>query len=325
MLAVAVAAAVLASPAARPVLTTYPAPSGAAAAGLLSDRFTVSVQQSQQQHRSATVYASDSATRCSQIPPAHNKGECWCTAGRTQAWAAWWFAGAPVTVTVVSRVGWGGDEAWGEVRLRPQSVARLAPLTRLNETALSFVLPPPRPGSPHAGGYKLSLESAPQLSPPTASPCEGYPRTVAHSLMLFGEPSSLATDPTSGAPVAAVQPGLLYYPPGIHDLGGQLRIPTAVTRVYVAGGAWLRGGFITTPGRSGNGSLVIAGRGVVSGSAQPFLKDPAGFGPCQYNASSWCWSLVNLDQGTGHTVEGLTLHDPPKYFFRSYAADVSVR
>ena len=133
---------------------------------------------------------------------------------------------------------------------------------------------------------------------------------------------------------------------GLHDLKGQqVPLPPNVTRVYIAGGAWVNGGFVTTaPGTA----VTISGRGVISGSAQPFLKDPAGLGPCHYNGS-WCWSLVNMDRGEGHVLEGLVLHDPPKsaqhpihnlllgsalpgstpmglrYYFRSYAAGISVR
>ena len=96
---------------------------------------------------------------------------------------------------------------------------------------------------------------------------------------------------------------------GLHDLKGQqVPLPPNVTRVYIAGGAWVNGGFVTTAPST---AVTVSGRGVISGSAQPFLKDPAGLGPCHYNGS-WCWSLVNMDRGEGHVLEGLVLHDPPK-------------
>ena len=59
-------------------------------------------------------------------------------------------------------------------------------------------------------------------------------------------------------------------------------LPANVTLVYIAGGAWVSGGFISS---DRNSSVDIIGRGVVSGSAQVFLKDPAGWGPCSYNGS----------------------------------------
>jgi len=96
---------------------------------------------------------------------------------------------------------------------------------------------------------------------------------------------------------------------GLHDLKGQqVPLPPNVTRVYIAGGAWVNGGFVTTAPST---AVTVSGRGVISGSAQPFLKEPAGLGPCRYNGS-WCWSLVNMDRGEGHVLEGLVLHDPPK-------------
>ena len=72
--------------------------------------------------------------------------------------------------------------------------------------------------------------------------------------------------------------------------------------------------------------MAISGRGVVSGSAFPFLRDPSGF--CHTAAlplpGSFCWSLVNMDNGASHRLEGLVLHDPPKFHFRSYAPSVAV-
>ena len=172
-------------------LSTYPAHEGAA----LSDPFTVQVAQ----HASTAappVYSSTSAARCAQIPPQKEKDECWCRPDRTQAWASVWFQGAPVTITVTSHLpgGWGD---WSQVVLRP-TAARI-PLTRINATTLSLTLPP------RGLGWKLSLESAPQTRAP-AEGCGGYPPVVAHSLLLFADPESLAPDPGD----ARDQPGTLY-------------------------------------------------------------------------------------------------------------------
>ena len=164
--------------------------------------------------------------------------------------------------------------------------------------------------SPSRLGWKLSLESAPQRAPARG----GYPSVVKHSLMIFADPESTAPDP--GRSVA----GTLYFGPGLHDLRGQLPIPASVTSIYVAGGAWVSGGFVTI---SKEATVVISGRGVISGTEYRFLKDPAGFGECQFNGS-FCWSLVNMDRGASHRLEGVVLHDPPKFHFRSYAPAVCV-
>lgn len=285
----------------RPVssLTTYDAHSGAE----LSEQFTVSVgQQASAIAAAPPVYSSTSTRRCSEIPAQNTKDECWCKPGHSQAWASLWFTGAPVTVTVHNSKSWG---SWEQVVLRP----RRANITmhKINATALSFVLPP------SALGYKLSLESAGQMDPLAACD-DGFPPIVGDSLMIFADPGSMAPDPGSSAP------DTLYFGPGLHDLGGQMVLPANVSRVYIAGGAWVGGGFIT---EDASASVSISGRGVISGSAQTFLKDPAGFGPCSYNGS-YCWSLVNLDKGATHRLEGVVLHDPPKYFFRSYAKGVTL-
>ena len=101
-----------------------------------------------------------------------------------------------MTITVTSHLpgGWGD---WSQVVLRP-TAARI-PLTRINDTTLSLTLPPRRLG------WKLSLESAPQTRAP-AEGCGGYPPVVAHSLLLFADPESLAPDPAD----ARDQPGTLY-------------------------------------------------------------------------------------------------------------------
>jgi hypothetical protein len=295
---------VAAHPATSGQLTTYAAHKGAE----LSEQFTTSVELQQPEAGTATgavarppVYSSSSTRRCSEVPAQKTKDECWCKPGHTQAWSSLWFAGAPVTVTVRNLKGWG---SWDQVSLRPHHTNLT--LHMINDTALSFTIPPSRLG------YQLTLESAGQMDPLTG--CDGFPAIVGDSLMIFADPASMAPDPGSSTP------GMLYFGPGLHDLHGQMVLPANVSRVYVAGGAWVSGGFIT---EDTGASVTISGRGVVSGSSQTFLKDPAGFGPCAYNGS-YCWSLVNLDKGVAHRLEGLVLHDPPKFFFRSYAKGVAV-
>lgn len=98
-------------------------------------------------------------------------------------------------------------------------------------------------------------------------------------------------------------------------------LPSNISSVYIAGGAWLSGGFIT---QAPSSSVRISGRGVLSGSATPFLISPQGEGHCSYNGS-FCWSMINMDKGNSHVLEGLVLHDPPKFYFRAYAPGVTVR
>jgi hypothetical protein len=260
----------------------------------LSEYFTVSVQQQGGTQLASPVYSSSSAQRCN-VPTGS-----FCPNNHTQAFASFWFSGAPVMVTISIRKpgGWGD---WSQVAVRPRSSN--ITVRKINETCLSFLV------SPSALGWKLSVESATQMA-------DGYPALVAHSLMLFADPETIAPDN-----VFQGSETTMYFGPGIHDIGGQIPVPENVTRIYIAGGAWINGGFITTTSKV---SVTISGRGVISGSKFSFLKDPAGMGPCIFNGS-FCWSLVNLDKGIGHHLEGLVLHDPPKYFFRSYASNVKLR
>lgn len=218
----------------------------------------------------------------------------WCPHDHTQSWASVWFSGAPVTVTVTTTnpTGWGPV---GSVIVRPQAAA--VSVTHINATAIQFTL------QPSDLGWKLSVESPWQLA--AASPRQ--PTIVKHSLMLFADPSNSGIDPGVGD-------GTLRFDAGFHNLGGQMPLGSNVTTVYVAGGAWLSGGFITAAGST---TLDIVGRGVISGTATRFLKGPSGT-TCAYNGS-FCWSLVNLDIGEGHKLSGVVLHDPPKFVASSIA------
>ena len=284
-----------------PSLSVYPPPRGAGVS--LSASFTVTVRQNgTAAAMSSTVYSGVSDGRCTEMGEA---GTPWCPRGHSQAWTSFFFAGAPVTVTVARQGGWGN---WSRVVLRPRS-AGVAP-DRVNATHLSFEL------APSALGYKLSLESAPQITPAPPGPAAaGWPARVSESLMIFADPQAVAPDPGAAA---CQRPACIYYGAGVHDLGGQLVLPRNVSRVYVAGGAWLNGGFVS----AGGGALTISGRGVISGTTFPFLKDPKGM-RCEYDGT-FCWALINLDGSAQPRLEGVVLHDPPKYYFRTYAASAQL-
>ena len=44
---------------------------------------------------------------------------------------------------------------------------------------------------------------------------------------------------------------------------------------------------------------------------------------CDYNGS-FCWALINLDDSAKPQLEGVVLHDPPKYYFRTYGAEAQL-
>ena len=295
-----------------PFLFAYPAP----AANLTTDTFSVSISQGVGPAQDGAVLHSNSSTRC----PTSWFG---CKPGQSVSWTSFAFSGAPVTVTVSRRSDWAGP-----LTLRPASYNLTA--NRVNATAWSFTLPPT------ATGWKVSVESPVQILNHTRDDTWSG---VLDALMIFADPPE---DP-SLVPKAG-SPSVMYFGPGVHNLDGQIPVPATVTDVYVAPGAWVNGGFISegcpkcqwtgspsSPGQCMNcrkGTVRITGRGVISGHNFPFLKDPAGqFSDCHYNPAnhSFCWALINLDQGQGHLVDGVTLVDPPKYYFRSYAPDIHVR
>ncbi len=303
LLASSTAAAVLlnafasAHTAAEPTLSVYPPHQGAT----LSSDFVVTVAQQGQSHElhSAPVFTGSSAQRCQQLAAAGvMPSVCKTVAGHKQSWASFWFSGAAVTVTVSRAGGWG---AWSRVRVRSSSGGHT--LTPVNASTFSFEL------TPSPLGWKLSVESTAQES------LGAEPLVIHDMLMIFGDPEDLAPDPMGRAP------RMLYFGAGYHDLGGQMVLPSNISSVYIAGGAWVSGGFIT---RDPSSSVRISGRGVLSGSAISFLISPAGEGHCSYNGS-FCWSMINMDEGANHVLEGIVLHDPPKFYFRSEAPGVTVQ
>ena len=62
---------------------------------------------------------------------------------------------------------------------------------------------------------------------------------------------------------------VLYYDVGVHDLHGQLDLNSQINEVYLAPGAWVKGGFKTTA----NHAVKIHGRGVIDNSPYPWHDD----------------------------------------------------
>lgn len=135
---------------------------------------------------------------------------------------------------------------------------------------------------------------------------DGETDYVRHVLLVFANPVEAGPPhPMDGG----ISNDTLYFGAGVHYLGGQIPIPAHVTNIYLAPGAYVHGGFITT----GPGPVHISGRGVLSGEMFAF------------HSPNFTWSLVNMDKGAGHSIQGIILVDPPQYYFRSYAPDTVVR
>ncbi|PVD39334.1 hypothetical protein C0Q70_01964 [Pomacea canaliculata] len=77
---------------------------------------------------------------------------------------------------------------------------------------------------------------------------------------------------------------VLYYDVGVYNLGRQLVIPSKIKQIYLAPGAFVQGGFRT--------------------SGDQFL-----------------WAAILLDDGGGHTVEGITISNSVQFFLRGLSSD----
>eukprot|EP00051_Salpingoeca_urceolata_P001839 m.44536 g.44536 ORF g.44536 m.44536 type:complete len:515 (+) comp11715_c0_seq1:200-1744(+) len=126
---------------------------------------------------------------------------------------------------------------------------------------------------------------------------------VMHALNVFVDPLE---DPASVP--SPDDPQVLYFGPGVHRIGA-LAVNDTIDHVYAAPGAYIHGGFVT---RS-NHPVTVSGRGVFSGETFVF-HDPR-----------FPWSLIDLAAGNAHSVSGITVVDPPKYYFRTYANNLVVK
>ena len=210
--------------------------------------------------------------------------------GGTVSWASFAYNGSGVTVRVRRVGGWGVDPSSVVVHPRSAGVSVLP----ISGDTVELELPSnPLSSDGMTKGLKLSVHFKGQV-------LEGAGCDV---LLIFADPpEDLISVPDSSSP------STMFFGPGVHNIGGQMPLPRGITSVYLAPGAWVDGGFITTDPEA---AVSVTGRGVLSGHTFPFLPDPAGQ-QCSYNLS-FCWALLNMDRGASHLVQGIVLVDPPKY------------
>ena len=122
---------------------------------------------------------------------------------------------------------------------------------------------------------------------------------IPHPMLVFADPLEKNVPAPGDANV-------VYFGPGVHDVGLNYRIGRGKT-VYLAGGAWVKGTFRADDATG----TVIRGRGVLSGEQ---------FGPKSHHlltARSW--------NTRGCVVEGITLANSPHYNLRLWGQDNVVR
>ncbi len=111
----------------------------------------------------------------------------------------------------------------------------------------------------------------------------------AHPMLVFADP--LETDvPRPGAP------GVVFFGPGMHEIGPRYRLQAGQT-LYLAGGAYVKGGIVS----ENAGNITIGGRGILSGEGLTREQAP---------------SLIQIGGWKGTEkcrVEGITLVQAPHY------------
>ncbi|MFT3697173.1 MAG: hypothetical protein QM831_28785 [Kofleriaceae bacterium] len=141
----------------------------------------------------------------------------------------------------------------------------------------------------------FSVEFAPEIHNP-----------IAHPMLVFANP------PEADVPDPA-DPNVVYFGPGVHDVGLNQPIESGKT-IYLAGGAWVNGAFVAS-GPVQN--VVIRGRGIISG----LFYDT---GAQETNVP--LPGLVDIPDMASQNVlvEGITLVDAPRFNIRALAKDTTI-
>lgn len=110
------------------------------------------------------------------------------------------------------------------------------------------------------------------------------------------QPLFLFIDPLEENPLSEGDDGVLYFGPGIHEIGKDFEIPQDINTVYLALGSYVKGS-IYADGRS---NISIRGRGILTGDGYGLDTD--------VNAG-----VHFKGSGTGQLIEGITSIRPVKY------------
>jgi hypothetical protein len=194
------------------------------------------------------------------------------------SWTSFSFRG-PITVQVVPTDVTGITGCL----VRPAS-AHVHPSYR--DGTCSFALT--RPGN-------LSVEFLPDVTNP-----------VLHPMLIFANP------PEADVPSAS-DPSVLYFGPGVHDIGSGVRLTDGET-VYLAGGAVVRGAFIADGGVH---DVVIRGRGILDGSFMDLGNQDA-------NKNQPGMIDIADQSSTNVLVEGITLANAPRFNIRALASHTTI-
>jgi hypothetical protein len=154
-------------------------------------------------------------------------------AGTSLSYTDFAFSGGPVTVSVTRL---GGANPINSVILRPLNLGLTATIE--SDNTVSFTVTQP---------CKISVE---------------FDGDTSDKLFVFADAPEVNPPHQGDAKV-------IYYGPGVYDIGKNVSIPNGNT-VYLAGGAYVKGTFSTSNGSN----VAIKGRGVLSGEKFAHVDGP---------------------------------------------------
>jgi hypothetical protein len=108
---------------------------------------------------------------------------------------------------------------------------------------------------------------------------------ITHPLLIFANPLE------KGA-LSRSEPGVIYFGPGVHEIGAGLDVPSNTT-VYLAGGAYVKGRLRSRDSRN----IKVVGRGILSGEQLERQSE----------------HLIRFRNADSVLIEGITLVNSPHY------------
>lgn len=233
---------------------------------LPSDKFRVYVQQDQSRHQCFT-YINRADHRAAELS---RKGKDYIHRNRSVSWSSFAFIGNPVTVEIQTQ------KDFHKCIIRPSHYGYNCEKT-----------------GPKTAQFTVTSNTR-MMSVEFDFDYGSMNRDIADKLLIFADsPETTVPQPNAS--------GVLYYPAGVTDLGGQLQLNARIREVYLAPGAYVHGGFITTSRQP----VKIYGRGILSGEKYKF------------RTRQFKFAVIQMDTGSNHTIEGLTILDPPRFFIRA--------
>lgn len=213
--------------------------------------------------------------------------------GKTAGSFVYWSAAKKPDTNVSQSASWTSFDFTGRVTVRVTALGQ--PFARVR------VLPSSRQITPRIeapGVVAFEIDRPGQFS-------VEFDESVAHNLFVFA-------NPPEANPPAKDDPRVLFFGPGVHDLGEKFIEPAAGQTVYLAAGAYVKARLRATDAAN----VTLRGRGILSGENLP--ANPPG----TYTVPH----LVHLDNRCARAViEGVTLVNSPHYNLLAQGADSVVR